>query len=373
MITAINRLSKQIDAEVDLRLKSCLMARQGMYFAREGKFEAAAATSRTLRREFKGKEFLELTCWLCLLDGISIFYKKPDSNAFDRFRIAYELSRSIKNSEVGVASAAWLAYIEFNRGCIQRSCVLNGEALESAQRGYAGSLARISLTIGSTFNYCGAHAAAQSWYDYSRKFALEDGDRVAVSAVLHNAAAFRIHRARLEKFCRFGNLPDNDLLTSILGSSINYDRQAKVSVLALLEPIVLAQLYVVEGRFVEALSILSKEVEYLVDVGLGKYRALVLSDILLCKSSIETSMDLAELVDEILVCSLSIKEHDELAIVFGQMSMAYSNIGDIPMKIHYDSLSGVHLGHHINTVCSLSGSPGLCDLDSKHWEGTLRD
>lgn len=328
IILALDRLNQVIDREFDLRTRACLIAEKTLYIAREGKFDLARETIKNLRSQFDVSTSLELTCWLCMLDGIILFHETPDSNSFDRIRRAYQLSRSISTSKVGVLSAAWLSHLELNRGRLQESVLLSAEALKCANGSMSGPLSRIALTVADTFSFCGDWVEASEWYARSRNQALIDGDRLGVSAVLHNIAALRVHALSLAKFCQVSGPPSGTWIELELNSSRNYDTGIGLLSLSSLEPIIRAQLFILCDRFDDALQILERRVASLEDDGLIRYRAIILADQLLCKVKLSVAPDINGCVDSILEALRRTADHDDRALVFGLLSTIFESMNN---------------------------------------------
>jgi hypothetical protein len=368
MILAVDRLNQMIDREFDPGTRACLTAEMVLYIAREGKFDQAREIVHDLRIQFNRSVSLTLTCWLCLLDGVVLFHEKPDSNSFDRIRRAYQLSRSIATSKVGVLSTAWFSHLELNRGRLLESVILSAEALRCANKSMSGPLSRIALTIADMFSYCGDSLEASEWYAQSRKQALVDGDRLGVSAALHNIAALRVHALSLAKFCQVPEPPSGTWIELELNSSRNYDAGIELLSLSSLEPIIRAQLLILYGRFSEALSILERSVVSLERDGLIRYRSIILADQLLCKVKLSVTYDVDVDVHVILEALERTTDHDDRALVFGLLSTIFESVSNEGEARRFWKLTMEEVATYRCGITSLIERAREARLDFESWK-----
>jgi MalT-like TPR region len=348
------------------------MVRRATYFAREGEFELARQVCHDLRKQYAGSPQLTLTSWLCLLEGITLFHEKPDSDAFDRIRRSYHLSRSLSNTEVSVWATAWLSHVEFNRGRLIESAELCSEALNAAQKGQFGPLSRVALTLADTFNYCGNWDQAYEWYSRARHQALSDGDRIALSAVLHNIAALRIHSLRLSRFCGLAAPARTEWTKMELDSSRNYDLGIGILSLSSLEPVLRGQLLILDGNFQGALEVLDAVAPNLEGSGLNRYRALLFADRLYCQFKLGLVENLELAADSIIGLLERGVDHDDSAIAFGVMSELYKLANDTAESERFRVLMNSEIAAYRDEVGRLRSRISQLDLSADKWANLYR-
>jgi hypothetical protein len=367
MSITTDRLAYRIKHEHDPRIRACLTAEMGIHLARSGDFDRARSIAICLRSEFRRAEFISLTCWLCLLDGVILFYERPDADALDRVRRAYHLSRAMKNSDFGVWSTAWLAHLEFNRGDVLESVQLSLEALRSANRNIPGALARIALTAAVICCYSGDWEVAADWFRNSREQALVDGDRLAVSSVLHNIATYHVHALRLSEFCGVLLPCDFEFFETELSSSRNYDEGIGLLSLSVLGPIVYSQSLILKSRFGEALEVINECCSSLEGHGLIRYKSILLADRLLCTVKMQKSVNISNAIDEIMSTLSEVSDSDDRALVYGVLSCILKTVDQACEVDKYRSLCADELSIHEVAVSTVKISIKASGLNADSW------
>jgi tetratricopeptide (TPR) repeat protein len=179
----------------------------------------------------------------------------------DRLRRAHALSRAINHPLLVPLCAAWLAHIEFNANRMERMLQYAVEALRLAQPEHHAALARVSLVIADAFHYAGRFDLAKPWYAAVREHALAEGDDAMISAMLHYVAALRANRVRLADAFREPQPEEARRALLELESTSNYDLGIGTLSLAQLIPLVRAQLFMVQGRYSDAVLLYSKTLD----------------------------------------------------------------------------------------------------------------
>jgi tetratricopeptide (TPR) repeat protein len=255
------QLAADIAAERDPVRAACLRAQRGLYLARQGSHAEAQAITDALRQEFGARPNAELTAWISLLEAVIRFFSQPGPQALDRLKRAHALSRAIDHPVLVPLCAAWLAHIEFNANRMEAMLQHAVEALRLARPEHHAALARVSLVVADAFHFAGRFDLAKPWYAAVREHALADGDDAMISAMLHNVAALRANQVRLaDAFCE--HQPEEAKRARMeADSTSNYDLGIGTLSLNLLLPLVRAQLFMVQGQFVEAIRFFSETLD----------------------------------------------------------------------------------------------------------------
>ena len=251
----LTQLAARIAAARDPVEAACLRAQRGIYLARQGKVDEAQAIVKAIREEFGTRPNAEVTAWISLVEALVHFYSQPGPNALDRLRRAHALGRAMQHPVLVPLSAAWLAHIEFNANDMEPMLQHVQETLQLAQPDHHAALARVSLVVADAFHYAGRFDLAKDWYAAVRQHALAEGDDAMISAMLHNVAAFRANEVRLAD--AFGSPIPQEARRALMEteSTLNYDIGIGTLSLALLIPLMRAQLLTTERRFAEAIEI----------------------------------------------------------------------------------------------------------------------
>lgn len=255
------QLASRIAAARDPVQAACLRAQRGIYLARQGKHEPAQAIVDAIRSEFGARPDAEVTAWISLVEALIHFYSQPGPKALDRLRRAHALSRAMNHPVLVPLCAAWLAHIEFNANRMQPMLQYASEALRLAQPEHHAALARVGLVIADAFHFAGRFDLAKPWYAKVRDHALAEGDDAMISAMLHNVAAFRANEVRLAD--AFGVPVPSEGKRALMEaeSTENYDIGIGTASMALLIPLMKAQLLATADRFGEALQIFDDVLE----------------------------------------------------------------------------------------------------------------
>ena len=255
------QLAARIAAARDPVEAACLRAQRGIYLARQGKHTEAQAIVDAVRGEFGARPNAEVTAWISLVEALIHFYSQPGPKALDRLRRAHALSRAMNHPLLVPLCAAWLAHIEFNASRMEPMLQYAVEALRLALPDHHAALARVSLVIADAFHYAGRFDLAKPWYAAVREHALAEGDDAMISAMLHNVAAFRANEVRLAD--AFGVPIPVETRRAMMEteSTENYDAGIGTLSMALLIPLMKAQLLATDGRFVEAIEIFDDVLE----------------------------------------------------------------------------------------------------------------
>jgi tetratricopeptide (TPR) repeat protein len=255
------QLAERIAATRDPVQAACLRAQRGIYLARQGKYGQAQAIVDAIRAEFGARPNAEVTAWISLVEAVSQFYSQPGPKALDRLRRAHALSRAINHPLLVPLCAAWLAHVEFNANRMEPMLQYAVEALRLAKPEHHAALARVSLVIADAFHFAGRFDLAKPWYAAVREHALADGDDAMISAMLHNVAAFRANEVRLAD--AFGVSIPIESWRALMEteSTKNYDIGIGTQSMALLIPLMKAQLLVTNGQYGEALEIFDQVLE----------------------------------------------------------------------------------------------------------------
>ena len=158
-----------------------------------------------------------------------------------------------------------------------------GEALRLAQPDHHAARARVSLVIADAFHYAGRFDLAKPWYAAVRQHALAEGDDAMISAMLHNVAAFRANEVRLAD--AFGSPIPEEAKRALMEteSTQNYDNGIGALSMALLIPLMKAQLLTSERRYSEALEIFQDVLERNSPENLDRRKACFYADRAWCK------------------------------------------------------------------------------------------
>jgi len=351
----LTRLAARIAAARDPVEAACLRAQRGIYLARQGKHDEAEAIVKAIREEFGTRPNAEVTAWISLVEAVSHFYSQPGPKALDRLRRAEALSRAMNHPVLVPLCAAWLAHIEFNGNRMEAMLQHAVEALRLAQPAHHAALARVSLVIADAFHYAGRFDLAKPWYAAVREHALAEGDDSMISAMLHNVAAFRANEVRLAD--AFGAPIPTEGRWALLEteSTENYDIGIGTLSMALLIPLMKAQLLASAGRFSEALEIFNSVLERESPENLERRKACFYADRAWCRLQMN-HVDLA-LADVQTACERASfpADSDDVASMHARVGAVLEQVGQRERSLEHRRQASEFRRRHLDVQAELLG------------------
>lgn len=349
------QLAARIAAARDPVEAACLRAQRGIYLARQGKYDEANAIVKAVRDEFGTRPNAEVMAWVSLVEALIHFYSQPGPQAMDRLRRAHAVSRAMNHPVLVPLCAAWLAHFEFNANHMEPMLQYAVEALRLAQPEHHAALARVSLVIADAFHFAGRFDLAKDWYAAVREHALAEGDDAMISAMLHNAAAFRANEVRLAD--AFGVAMPLEAKRALMEteSTKNYDIGIGTLSLALLIPLMRAQLLTAAGRFVEALQIFVDVLESESPENLERRKACFYADRAWCH--LQLGQVEAALVDVEKACEFagSPADADDLASTHARVAEVLKQTGQHERSAAHRNLSVEFRRQHLAAQTELLG------------------
>jgi tetratricopeptide (TPR) repeat protein len=349
------QLAARIAAARDPVEAACLRAQRGIYLARQGKYDEAEAIVKAIRDEFGTRPNAEVTASISLVEALIHFYSQPGPKALDRLRRAHALSRAMNHPLLVPLCAAWLAHIEFNANRMEPMLQYAVEALRLAQPAHHAALARVSLVVADAFHYAGRFDLARPWYAAVREHALADGDDAMISAMLHNVAAFRANEVRLAH--AFGVSIPTEARRALLEaeSTENYDMGIGTLSMALLIPLMKAQLLATEGRFSEALEIFNDVLERDSPENLERRKACFYADRAWCRLQLN-QVDLA-LADVETACEREDDpaDSDDAASMHARVAEVLTQLGRFERSLEHKRKALEFRERHLDSQAELLG------------------
>jgi len=349
------QLSARIGATRDPVESACLHAQRSIYLARQGKRDEAEAVVKSIREAFGTAPNAAVMAWVSLAEALIHFYSQPGTQAMDRLKRAHALSRAMQHPVLWPLCEAWLAHMEFNANRMAPMLQHAREALRLAQPEHHAALARVSLVIADAFHFAGRFDLAKDWYAAVREHALAEGDDAMISAMLHNVAAFRANEVRLAD--AFGDAMPDEAKRALLEteSTHNYDQGIGTLSLALLIPLMRAQLLTATGRYVEAMGIYRGTLECESPENLERRKASFYADRAWCYVKLgdlkSASID-ATRASELLAVPA---DADDLACMHARISSVLLELGRGAEAAKHRELSLQHRARHASGQVELLG------------------
>jgi tetratricopeptide (TPR) repeat protein len=238
------------------------------------------------------------------------------------------------------------------------------QALQLAQPTHHAALARVSLVVADAFHFAGRFDLAKDWYAAVRQHALAEGDDAMISAMLHNVAAFRANEVRIAD--AFGEPMPLEAKRVLMEteSTKNYDIGIGTLSLALLIPLMKAQLLTTGERFEEALEIFVEVLESNSPENLERRKACFYADRAWCY--LRTGKTQAAILDVDEACQRAEDpaDADDLAVTHARVAEIMKQLGQDQKAATHEALAHQFLDRHLAAQAELlrslqSAFPGL--------------
>jgi hypothetical protein len=234
------------------------ICRRAEILGRQGDTNNAQQAISEVRSEFGSGLTPETAAWLMLTEGILSFYSAGADMGIARMRGAYAIAAAMEKCSARPTCAAWLALYFLNTRRFDELAAFLAESLKLADLDDHQARARASLVLADGFHFGGRFDLARRWYDQARHHASKEGDESAISAMLHNIAAFRTSNLKLADALGAQLVDEAKHASMEAASAAAYDRAIGTKSFDQFVPHITAQVYMLEKRYEEAYLVLAK-------------------------------------------------------------------------------------------------------------------
>lgn len=349
-----SRLLLQLEAQIrsadDRTTWARSLCRQASHLARQGDADPARAAIATVRQEFGTALEPEVAAWLMLAEGILHFVDDRTIAARDRILRAHGICLAYGSHRALPTCAAWLSSIEFNRSRYPEMAAYAREALTRAAADDHQARARASLVVADAWHFSGSFERARPWYDATRHHATSEGDEAAVSAMLHNVAAYRAGNVCLADAVG-ERLPEEARRASMeAASATNYDFAVGTKSFRNLIPRLSAQLLIVEREFAKAMRVLSGIDPLALP---SRLHAVHYADQAVCTLSLGDEDAAGVLGRDALAHLDTAVDDDDTAYVGARLSALFAALGDDGLSLECAQRADAALQSHRRTQAEL--------------------
>jgi len=234
------------------------VCRRAEILGRQGDTEGAQHAISEVRSEFGGALTPDVAAWVLLTEGILSLYSGAADMGIARMRSAHAIANAMNQCTAKPTCAAWMALYALNTRRFDEMSTLLIESLTSANADDHQARARASLVLADGFHFGGRFDLGRPWYDQARHHASKEGDESAISAMLHNIAAFRASNLKLADALGAQLVDEARHASMEAASAAAYDRAIGTRSFEQFLPHVTAQVHMLERRYAEAHSVLAK-------------------------------------------------------------------------------------------------------------------
>jgi hypothetical protein len=331
------------------------MAELGCYWARVGEFEKAEELRSDLRRFFGDGRSVRVSILIMCIEALIAYFRELNPQARDRMARAALLSTAARDSNLIALTSAWMAHIDFNLNRFESMASAIGSCLSHLGSNDASTECRISLVLGDAFLFAGATNCSNIWYQRARAAAGMAGDQAAIGAFTYNRAALHVSAARFKHLLHPLPASDINLLNVEVQSAINYQAIAQLKSLDHLLQSALVGVMILQGRFLEALPVITTVLDSPDVPQNSAQRTLLQADLSFSRASLgltdgtpHTDALQSQLIDSF--------TPDDRALIWSSMLRARKICGDLRNMFDYEGKIEMAISEHngnIDRLCVL--------------------
>jgi hypothetical protein len=251
-------LAATIQATNDRGVWAHSVCRQAEILGRQGDTDSAQQAISEVRSAFGSALTPEVAAWLMLTEGVLGLYSGAADMGIARMRSAYAVAAAMEKCSARPTCAAWMALYSLNTRRFDEMSAFLVESLKLADLNDHQARGRASLVLADGFHFGGRFDLARPWYDLARHHASREGDESAISAMLHNIAAFRTSNLKLADALGAQLVEEARHASMEAASAAAYDRAIGTKSFDQFIPHVTAQVHMLEKRYEEAHAVLAK-------------------------------------------------------------------------------------------------------------------
>lgn len=212
-----------------------------------------------------------------------MYFQNISKDSIKKIHLASELSKSLRISDLIAITNSWLAHLYYNFDEYEKLADSISTVLNLTDSPQCDWIARISLTIGDTFQLSGSWKEADNWYRISQRHSIIDGDRLTLGAIIFNRLAVGLSKVRAEYALNKKVTVDWRRWTTEASSAEYFHLGLSMSALPELLSFCNARALFLDSRFMEAEDCYRKILESGHSERCGVNDAFVWSEIAMCK------------------------------------------------------------------------------------------
>jgi tetratricopeptide (TPR) repeat protein len=248
-------LLAQLDAESDPSLRSVLSLRLSSYWARKGEVARARDLIAEIRQKHAGGQSAQIFAHINFSEAMCEFFGGGILSALPKLLRSEILCTACPpDDDLPALVCVWAASFFRSMGNWSKMEIYLRSALQVRDKFSDEVCCRLALVIADSYQEIDNYSRADRWYKRARLHAMRIGDDSVVSAMLYNQSAIRIYNTRLSELVN----DSSDLVPCDLAlqaaSAENYSLYSRDVSMPWMFDLLLGQLKLLQGQFIDALS-----------------------------------------------------------------------------------------------------------------------
>jgi len=363
-----SRLLLRLEAEIASarsRVEAdCKRAERAAYLARLGRVEEASQELAELQRRNSQTSHIEVSIRANLAEGLIAYFSNVGVSTTDRVQRAYALSVAAGMNPLRALCAAWLAQWDYARLDMSELAKHVREALKYADTQNHAARSRACLVAAQALHLAGRLDLAKVWYARSRVSAVEEGDDVTISALMHNMAWLRMLTMRQAVLTGEGDANVGRYALVNATSTENLDEMTGDSSWQELKPILRAQIASLRGDPGQALALYERHLSA-ADAP-SRLQANLLADKAWCHVALGQSSKAAESAELALGSLIRETQGDDRAATHSRLAQVFSALGDTERETYHYEQAGSTWEAHVNMQATAVELLSGLDEDGKN-------
>ena len=346
------RLLKDLEAAIDAArtqlAADCARAERACYLARQGRVDDAKLVVMALREQYAASPNVAMSAWLSLAEGLEIYFRNLGAGSHDKVMRAHALSAAARLAPMQALSAAWLAQMDFTRLDVDSMARHVKEALTLASPSDFAARGRASLVIAQALHFALRFDLALPWYRRAHRWATQQGDDTAISALMHNMACMRLDGLRQIKLTGLPGGDEESALLTGTESTSRFDEMVGASSLKALNPLLIARIHSLQGRPANALVLYEEHIANDSEGDFARMRSDLLSDVAWCSFQVgerEAAMSAALNAEANLTPQTQI---DDRAATHTRLGWLYAALEDVQQATRHQTLAADAWGQFVH-------------------------
>lgn len=307
--------------------------RLALYLARSGHSEKAQEIASAARHQSESKQTVEVLALLNVAESLLAFYDGRRSLAVDKIRRAEAigLAGGARADTMAVAFS-WDAHFQRNDNRLDALTVALNHCLQYCSKDNSEALSRLSLVVADAYQQVGDSDSAGKWYRAAHAHGLVCGDDSLIAALIHNRAALRLFSARVAMAAGEPPVADDCTIALEEASARSYESLARTHSLAWFLDLIRGQVYMMQGRFEEALALLEGERVLRCVLAWREGNAMRKADVAFCRSNLYGAQSTRDLVSEVVEGLCDVADPADRIVILDRVQATARNIGDDDLR-----------------------------------------